>query len=155
MFANDRSKSMHWGLTLVVCTLLCIADSVPEYIVGWSESRQATTIANESPRNLNASHSLVMPALHDRAGAGGPTKLSATQTVGFKCVHCGRDFGSLMVMDTHRRHRRSIGIACADPKSATSLSFIALADLSTGILRQHHASTLAQFPNTFAHTFVH
>ena len=71
-------------------------------------------------------------------------KANATLSLGFKCGNCNGEFASRRAMDCHRRHTRSVGTPCADPRSYKSLSFkfTGRADMSTGILRQHDAATL-------------
>ena len=81
-------------------------------------------------------------ACKDVLEAGLQVKANAPQGVGFKCAHCNGEFGSRRAMDCHRRHAKSVGTPCADPRSFKSLSFTGRADMSTGILRQHNAGTL-------------
>ena len=141
---------MHWGLRIFVVTLLYILNSVPEYIFGWSESRQNTRIVEQPTRNLNASMEYLMPVSvsQGRAGDRGPAKVNAPQAVGPKCRHCGGEFGSRTAMDVHRRHRSRLKTQCANPDGSASLSFTARFGMSTGILRQHHVATLGRSLNT-------
>ena len=74
-------------------------------------------------------------------------KANATLSLGFKCGNCNGEFASRRAMDCHRRHKRSVGTPCADPRRYKSdlylsLSFTGRADMSTRILRQHDAATL-------------
>ena len=87
--------------------------------------------------NFNAGHKM-----QGRPQNKSAVKGNAPQVVGFKCAHCGGEFGSRCTMHCHRRHATSIGTPCADPNSSKSLSFTGRADMSTGILRQHDAATL-------------
>ena len=127
---------------LRVLVVFCVATFVPDYIVGSSESEawdcHTTRIADKF--KLKASHFI----MQGRARVSGAVKVNAPQAVGFKCVHCNGGFGSRRAMDTHRRHQKSIGTPCADPKSSKSQSFTTRSDMSTGILRQHDAATLGK-----------
>ena len=95
---------------------------------------------------MNTTSGIRMPA--SRTGDRAPAKANAPQAVGFKGIHCSGEFSSRMAMDIHRRHRTNIGTACADPEQYASLSYTPRADLSTGILRQHHAGPLGEFLRT-------
>ena len=95
--------------------------------------------------STRVAHSLNFNACHKMQGrpqSKSAVKGNAPQAVGFKCAHCGGEFGSRRAMDCHRRHATSIGTPCADPNSSKSLSVTGRADMSTGILRQHDAATL-------------
>ena len=135
---------MHWGLLTLVCTFLYLSD----FVVGWSESRQTTIIAEQLTRSLNltcivnTTTGFRMPA--SRTGGRAPAKANAPQALGFKCINCSGEFSSRTAMDCHRRYQTSIGTPCADPEQYQSLSFTPRADLSTGILRHHPAGTLGE-----------
>jgi hypothetical protein len=58
-------------------------------------------------------------------------------SLGFKCAYCGGEFGSRAGMDSHRRHRFSIGTPCADPMNSKSMSLTQRGDTYTGTLRLH------------------
>ena len=66
---------------------------------------------------------------------GGRKKLPVS--LGFKCAYCGGEFGSRAGMDSHRRHRISIGTPCADPMNSKSMSLTQRGDTYTGTLRLH------------------
>ena len=139
---------MHWGLLTLVGTFLFLSD----FVVGWSESRQTTIIAEQLTRSfnlnciVNTTSGIRMPA--SRTGDRAPAKANVPQAVVFKCIHCSGEFSSRTAMDCHRRHQTSIGTPCADPEQYQSLSFTPRADLSTGILRHHPAGTLGEFLRT-------
>ena len=67
---------------------------------------------------------------------GGRKKLPIS--LGFKCAYCGGEFGSRAGIDSHRRHRNSIGTPCADPMNSKSMSLTQRGDSYTGNLRVHN-----------------
>ena len=94
---------MHWGLLTLVCTFLFLSD----FVVGWSESRQTTIIAEQLTRSLNlncivnTTSGIRMPASRtgdnmpaSRTGDRAPAKANAPQAVGFKCIHCSGEFSA-------------------------------------------------------------
>ncbi len=133
---------MHWRLLTFVCTFLFLSD----FVVGRSESRQTTIIAEHHDCRVNTTSGIRMPA--SRTGGKAPAKANAPQGLGFKCINCSGEFSSRTAMDCHRRHQTSIGTPCEDPEQYQSLSFTPRADLSTGILRHHPAGTLGEFLRT-------
>ena len=83
----------------------------------------------------NISINLKMRRAADGGMQSGRKKLPIS--LGFKCAYCGGEFGSRKGMDTHRRHRISIGTPCADPMNSKSMSLTQRGDTYTGTLRLH------------------
>ena len=126
--ATDPSIAMH-GLVRILF-VLCVVTVLEKHTVGSCLfQRQAENCSFK----LHSGHSM-------RRGAGRVNPDGRKQlplSLGFKCAHCGGEFGSRSGMDSHRRHRNSIGTLCADPMNSKSMSFTERADHSAGILRQH------------------
>ncbi len=115
---------MHW--------LLCILHALSGVTVLLAV--QACTSPSEG-QATNISINFKMWRAADGGITGGRKKLPIS--LGFKCEYCGGEFGSRAGMDSHRRHRNSIGTPCADPMNSKSMPLTQRGDTYTGTLSLH------------------
>ena len=149
---------MHWPVR-IFCVVLTVLHAVeapssgthyhgPGLAANWNDHRMR--------RSLSAGGGI----------PGGRKKLPIS--LGFKCAYCGGEFGSRAGIDSHRRHRNSIGTPCADPMNSKSMSLTQRGDSYTGNLRLHDTlgvCTLfyhtmcrlcfAILPHALSHTKIH
>jgi hypothetical protein len=92
-----------------------------------------------SPSEGQATNISVYSKMRRAADGGmpGSGRKKLPVSLGFKCAYCGGEFGSRAGMDSHRRHRFSIGTPCADPMNSKSMSLTHGGDTNTGTLRLH------------------
>ncbi len=107
-------------------------------------------LARISSIHWNANH-YSMRRSADGGIPGGRKKLPIS--LDFKCAYCGGEFGSWAGMDTHRRHRSSLGTPCADPMNSKSMSLTQRGDSYTGTMRQHDALGVCTY-SSFGSAFV-
>ncbi len=77
----------------------------------------------------------MQPAIGDHPAV----KKNAPKALGFQCANCASEFESRQAMDCRRRHPSYEGTAGADAKNSKSISYIARANVSPSMLRQHEA----------------
>ncbi len=140
---------------IVYCKFCAWVQNCMEWIAADHQNCRAIDSELELERQVQVERHWYLDASFARTcWREGCRKGQCSQAVVFKCIHSTGEFGSRMARDVHHRHRRSIGTPCADPGSAALLLFTAHADMTSGILHQHHAGTLGESLRTFGHCAI-
>ena len=138
MLSMNVQRQFHWPIQRYALPLLYSRSFVKISFIETvlQQAREGTCESQSTSLDLALiSISIPFHCMKRRAQGRAAVKANAPQGVEFKCAHCNGEFGSRRAMECHRRHAKSVGTPCADPRSFKSLSF-------TGRLRQHDAGTL-------------